>query len=57
MNRPRTIFLGSLIAMGLACAWLSMPIVRVSAQETQGDDAAAAAAFEKMVPVFVTLAV
>jgi hypothetical protein len=51
MNGPRRIFLASLIAVGLARAWLSMPIVRVSAQGTQGDDAAAAAAFEKMVPV------
>jgi hypothetical protein len=49
MNRPRRISLASLIAVGLACTWLSMPIVRVSAQRTQGDDAAAA--FEKIVPV------
>ena len=51
MNRPRRIFLASLIAGLVACVWLSVPISRASAQGTQRDDDAAAAAFEKIVPV------
>jgi hypothetical protein len=51
MNRPQRIFIASLIAVALVLASLSLPTVRVSAQGAQRDDAAAAAAFEKIVPV------
>jgi len=50
MKRAQSIFLSSLIAV-LVSASLSVPTVRVAAQETQRDDAAAAAAFDAMVPV------
>jgi hypothetical protein len=50
MNRFQGIFLASLIAVALACASLFLSTVRVSAQGTRRD-AAAAAAFEKIVPV------
>ena len=49
MNKVRRIFIASLITVTLAL--LFAPTMRVAAQEAQRDDAAAAVAFEAIVPV------
>jgi hypothetical protein len=51
MNRIQTVFIASLIAVTLVSASLFPSIARGAAQAAQRDDAAAAAAFEAIVPV------